>query len=59
MKPKRIPRQSSASFMREKARTTPFDWPALNAALNTSNADASVGALNAWSGELSASLIAN
>ena len=33
------------SFMREKARTPPFDWPALNAALNTSNADASVGAL--------------
>ena len=28
------------SFMREKARTTPFDWPALNAALNTSNAGA-------------------
>ena len=33
------------SFMREKARTTPFDWPALSAALNTSNADASGGAL--------------
>ena len=33
------------SFMREKARTTPFDWPALSAALNKSNADASVGAL--------------
>ena len=28
------------SFMREKARTTPFDWPALSAALNTSNAGA-------------------
>ena len=33
------------SFMREKERTTPFDWPALSAALNTSNADASGGAL--------------
>ena len=33
------------SFMREKAQTTPFDWPALSAALNTSNADASGGAL--------------
>ena len=33
------------SFMSEKARTTPFDWPALRAALNTSNAtDASAGA---------------
>ena len=32
------------SFMREKARTSPFDWPALSAALNTSKADAS-GAL--------------
>ena len=32
------------SFMREKAQTTPFDWPALSAALNTSNADASDGA---------------
>ena len=31
------------SFMREKARTTPFDWPALSAALNTSNTDASDG----------------
>ena len=31
--------------MREEARTTPFDWPALSAALNKSNADASVGAL--------------
>ena len=30
--------------MREKAQTTPFDWPALSAALNTSNAGAS-GAL--------------
>ena len=29
----------------EKARTTPFDWPALSAALNTSNANASGGAL--------------
>ena len=33
------------SFIREKARTTPFDWPALSAALNTSNANASGGAL--------------
>ena len=33
------------SFISEKARTTPFDWPALSAALNKSNADASVGAL--------------
>ena len=32
------------SFMRERAQTTPFDWPALSAALNTSNADASDGA---------------
>ena len=24
------------SFMREKARTSPFDWPALSAVLNTS-----------------------
>ena len=32
-------------FMSEEARTSPFDWPALSAALNTSNADASGGAL--------------
>ena len=31
-------------FVFEKVRTTPFDWPALSA-LNTSNADASGGAL--------------
>ena len=31
-------------FVFEKVRTPPFDWPALSA-LNTSNADASVGAL--------------
>ena len=28
------------SFIREKARTTPFDWPALSAALNASNGGA-------------------
>ena len=35
---------SEALARREKARTTQFDWPALSAALNTSNAGAS-GAL--------------
>ena len=37
LKPRRG--REPSDFMREEARTTPFDWPALSA-LNTSNAGA-------------------